>query len=126
VRGGPDSCQAAPAVVTWYARLGSSNKLLQKFLHVNAGCNEHASSLDLGIETRGAAWKNTANASVDAYSMNIHCEDSPFVMLRLTQAPQAGSAVRVVYGNYIYAGVVTDVHWNYDFAYARGCADAKA
>ena len=51
--------------------------------------------------------------------MNIHCEDSPFVMLRLTQAPQAGSAVRVVYGNYIYAGVVTDVHWNYDFAYDK-------
>ena len=46
-------------------------------------------------------------------------EESPFVMLRLTQAPQVGSLVRVVYGNYIYSGVVTGVQWNYDFSYEK-------
>ena len=46
-------------------------------------------------------------------------EESPFVMLRLTQAPQVGGPVRIVYGNHIYSGVVTDVQWSYDFSYEK-------
>ena len=46
-------------------------------------------------------------------------DESPFVMLQLTQAPQVGSPVRIVYGNYIYSGVVEDVQWRYDFSYEK-------